>query len=104
MEIIEEHRDRQPFPRFGLSRRLAALRELWDACYFGITGDYEQRAWDHSLTYSLMVVLHEDDSASEIRDLEAWVIDENWQWCDNRTSGGGGHLGNPPYFLYVVLR
>ena len=36
--IIEEHWSWQPLPRFGLSRGLAALRELWDACYFGIAG------------------------------------------------------------------
>ena len=56
--------------------------------------------------YREMVVLYKTSSEASVRNTEreltAWFLDD--YECDNQNLGGGGPLGPPPYFLYVVLR
>ena len=49
-----------------------------------------------------MIVLYETSSIKNARDLEKQLIKYYWGWCDNRNRGGGGNIGTPPHYAYIV--
>lgn len=72
-----------------------------EAFKIGITGDPDVRA--NAYDYEEMVVLYKTWSERHARELEAALVEDYRDWCDNRRGGGGGRLSGPPYYLYVVL-
>ena len=68
----------------------------------GITGDPEQRSAVYDETYDRMIVLYETKSEKNARNFERRLIDFYREHCDNERRGGGGRLGGPPFYLYVV--
>jgi hypothetical protein len=54
--------------------------------------------------YNKMVVLYCSPSINSVSIVEYELIDHNWEFADNVIAGGGGRIGTPPYFLYVVTR
>ena len=50
-----------------------------------------------------MIVVYETTSIDYVSHLEKKLINHNWDFADNEIGGGGGSIGDPPYFLYVVL-
>ena len=50
-----------------------------------------------------MIVLYQTDSIDYVSKLEAALIEHNWELTDNQVGGGGGGIGEPPYYLYVVV-
>ncbi|MDP2997906.1 MAG: hypothetical protein Q8N47_10495 [Bryobacterales bacterium] len=51
-----------------------------------------------------MIVLYQTSSIGFVSALEADLVEHNWEFTENVVAGGGGGVGDPPFFLYVVLR
>lgn len=72
----------------------------------GITSNPERRAdeycYDTGNKYQEMVVLSQSESSGIIRELERRLVSKHRAESDNKQGGGGGHLGKPPYYLYIV--
>ena len=49
-----------------------------------------------------MIVVYETRSERNARDFEARLIRYYRDNADNERRGGGGPLGGPPFYLYVV--
>jgi hypothetical protein len=71
----------------------------------GITGDPERRfREEYAHAYHKMAVVYESSSINNVSQLECLLIEHNKELADNIISGGGGNYGDPPYYLYVVMR
>jgi len=70
----------------------------------GITCNPEARWQAHKNSYDQMVVVYESSSIDSVSQLERELTEHNQHFADNVISGGGGHIGKPPYYLYIVLR
>lgn len=73
----------------------------------GITNDPERRAREHSrsgIRWRRMVVKYETSSVNYINRMERIIIDYHWDYIKNKVGGGGGPNGNPPFYLYVLLK
>ncbi len=51
-----------------------------------------------------MAVVYQSSSIENVSQLEWLMIEHNRELADNIIAGGGGSYGNPPYYLYVVVR
>lgn len=58
----------------------------------------------YSDIYDKMLVVYQSTSINNVRDLEYLLVEHNRELCDNIISGGGGNYGEPPYYMYVVVR
>ena len=45
-----------------------------------------------------MVLLYRTRSGTYAREIEATLVDDYWEGCDNSIGGGGGSLSGPPHF------
>jgi hypothetical protein len=54
--------------------------------------------------YDEMIVLYKSTSLESVSQVERDLIEHNEEITKNRIAGGGGNYGDPPYFLYIVLR
>lgn len=71
----------------------------------GITNDPERRfLQEHARNYAEMLVLYETGSIDYASWLETILIEHNRDLADNDAPGGGGNYGEPPYYVYIVLR
>ena len=71
----------------------------------GITCDPERRfREEYAHAYHKMAVVYQSSSINNVSILERLLIDHNEDLSDNINRGGGGNYGNPPYYLYVVVR
>lgn len=71
----------------------------------GITNNPERRFRDaYAHAYHKMAVVYRSSSIKNVSQLECELIDHNEELADNIISGGGGNIGSPPYFMYVVVR
>ena len=71
----------------------------------GITNDAHQRfSQAYSADFDEMIVLYQTSSIDFVSALEADLVEHNWEFTENVVAGGGGGVGDPPYFLYVALR
>lgn len=71
----------------------------------GRTSDPEGRfaKKDYNI-YDEMVVVYRTDSVDNVDLMEALLVEHNEEWADNEVAGGGGPLGDAPYFVYVVRK
>lgn len=58
----------------------------------------------YSTDYDEMIVLYKGTSLDSVSQVEYDLIDHNKEITKNRIAGGGGNYGDPPYYLYIVLR
>ena len=58
----------------------------------------------YSTDYDAMIVLYKSKSLDSVSKVECDLIDHNKEITKNRIAGGGGNYGDPPYYLYIVLR
>ncbi|MGH2361410.1 MAG: hypothetical protein ACRDGM_12825 [bacterium] len=87
--------------KLGGYTRTSAVRRF----KIGFTSDPEQRfTVGYSGSFDEMIVLYRTSSIVHVKDLETDFINYNWDVTDNEIGGGGGRIGDPPYFLYVVVR
>ncbi len=54
--------------------------------------------------YDKMFVVYESTSINSVSRLEDELVEHNRDLADNLIAGGGGGIGNPPYYLYVVVK
>ena len=72
----------------------------------GITNNPKRRFREYRNSddvYDRMIVIYETSSLDSVRHFEALMIDD-YEYSANFASGGGGSYGDPPYFMYVVIR
>ena len=71
----------------------------------GITNDpvsaFSRR---YARNYDEMIVLYQTRSIDSVSKLESHLVEHNWEVADNSIGGGGGRIGGPPYYLYLVRR
>ena len=73
----------------------------------GRTNNPSRRFDDHgrsSIGWNIMVVKYKTTSANYINRLEKLLIDRYRPYLLNEIGGGGGPLGDGPYYLYVLLK
>jgi hypothetical protein len=70
----------------------------------GVTSNPATRFGRYKRQYDEMILVYKTISLNWVRDLEAELIDHNWEIADNFIGGGGGRMGRPPYFVYVVVK
>lgn len=70
----------------------------------GITNNPRARFSNgYSTDYDEMIVLYKSTSLDSVSKVECDLIDHNKEITKNRIAGGGNY-GDPPYYLYIVLR
>lgn len=102
MEVrCEFQTGRYPYQLTTLKRRIAALTRARKEFYVGWTSDPESRAMGHdSERFSEMVVLYRTASVADLLCTRIGVTAHFWDRCINNPGGGG--VGNPPYFIYIL--
>lgn len=91
----------------SLRRRLSAYtrKDLVRGFKIGITNNPHARFSNaYARDYDEMIVLYRSSSLESVSKVECDLIDHNKEITKNRIAGGGGNYGDPPYYLYVVLR
>jgi hypothetical protein len=89
-------------------RKVDRLTKDARAMWVGIasSGDDGVRArWNgkyKALGMTSIAVVYSTDSDHFRREIERDLVDEFGDRCDNRTGGGGGGVGVPPYSVYVA--
>jgi hypothetical protein len=90
-----------------LRRRVSAYtrKELVRGFKIGITNDPRGRFSNgYARDYDEMVVLYRSSSLDSVSQVECDLIEHNKEITKNRIAGGGGNYGDPPYYLYIVLK
>jgi hypothetical protein len=90
-----------------LRRRMSAYTREGVVSRFkiGITNNPRARFSNgYSGDYDEMIVLYKSKSLDSVSRVEYDLIDHNKEITKNRIAGGGGNYGDPPYYLYIVLR
>lgn len=90
-----------------LRRRVSAYTREGVVSRFkiGITNNPRARfSHGYSADYDEMIVLYKSPSLDSVSDVEHDIIEHNEEITENRIAGGGGNYGEPPYYLYIVLR
>jgi hypothetical protein len=54
--------------------------------------------------YDQMIVVYRSASLDSVSQVECDLIEHNGDITRNRIAGGGGDYGEPPYYLYLVVR
>jgi len=88
-------------------RKISAYTRSNKVRYFkiGITVDPERRFdEEHKYNYDEMAVVYRSDSYDNVCDLERELIEHNSGLADNMIGGGGGRKGEPPHYMYVVIK
>jgi hypothetical protein len=88
-----------------LRRRLSAYtrKDLVRGFKIGITNNpYARFSNGYAKSYDEMIVLYRSSSLDFVSQRD--LIEHNNEITKNRIAGGGGNYGDPPYYLYVVLR
>jgi hypothetical protein len=90
-----------------LRRRLSAYtrKDVVRGFKIGITNNPESRFSNgYARDYDEMIVLYQSSSLDFVSQVECDLIEHNRDLTKNRIAGGGGNYGDPPYYLYVVLK
>ncbi|MCC6486639.1 MAG: hypothetical protein IT364_04000 [Candidatus Hydrogenedentes bacterium] len=58
----------------------------------------------YARNYDEMIVLYQSSSLDSVSQAECYLIEHNQEITLNRIAGGGGNYGQPPYYLYLVIR
>ena len=105
MNVLTSQRTGWPPSMESVKRRIGALTRDDADFKIGITADYERRKNGYrkeSAQYQTMILIYETSSQRHVRDMEKALIDHYTGRSDNWQRGGGG-LGHPPFYLYVVV-
>jgi len=91
----------------SILRSISAYTRVDRATAFkiGITCNPENRFRQaYADSYDKMLIVYQSSSIKNVRDLERLLVQHNRELCDNIIAGGGGNYGEPPYYMYVVLK
>ncbi len=86
----------------GLAYRVRKHSGDTISMYIGITSNYRERAEDHEAEYDDMILIYRTHSEKNVRTAERFLVKLFEDDLDNEIGGGGGQLGDPPYYLYLV--
>jgi hypothetical protein len=89
-----------------LRRRVSAYtrEQLVRGFKIGITNNpYQRFSNGYARDYDEMIVLYKSSSLDSVSQVECDLIEHNSKITKNRIAGGGNY-GQPPYYLYVVLK
>lgn len=90
-----------------IARRISAYSRLMlvERFKIGISNNPGRR-WRETYKYAYdeMIVLYSTTSISNVSILENLLVERNFDLCDNLIAGGGGNIGEPPYYLYLVRK
>ena len=92
---------------FNLRQSINSYIRHYSTVKIGITCNPERRMSEHDrsgIGWEKMIVKYKTSSVSYINEIEKETIDSHWDDITNMVSGGGGPNGNPPYFLYILLK
>lgn len=108
-EFLIEDSSETGFPRNVLPsvvRRISSLTRRNKVSKFkiGFTSDPSKRATAYVDSFDRMVLVYQTSSHQNVALLERLMIEHNSELSENLVSGGGGRKGQPPFYLYVVLR
>lgn len=88
-------------------RKISAYTRSGKVRYFkiGIT-NYPRRRFneEYKKSYDEMIVLYKSTSIASVSQLEVDLVSHNKELADNIIAGGGGNYGDPPYYLYLVIK
>lgn len=71
----------------------------------GITNNPERRFREHKRSgYNKMIVMYRTSSWKSAGDMEDRLIEYCEKYSANLVRGGGGSYGDPPYFLYLIIK
>jgi hypothetical protein len=71
----------------------------------GITNDPDRRFQEaYPKHYDKMFAVYQSTSIDSVSRLEDELVEHNRDLADNIVAGGGGSIGSPPYYLYVVVK
>jgi len=108
MEIFDVSKKFPDYPgAYNDAMRFIATHFRWTDSRFKVgitsTSNLKGRArdYDRNTPYSYMSLIYRTSSERRVRDIEYDLQDHYWEICDNKRLGGGG-LGTPPYYLYIV--
>ena len=90
-----------------LRRRVSAYtrKDVVRGFKIGITNDPRTRFSNgYSADYDETIVLYRSTSLNSVSQVERALIDHNQEITKNRIAGGGGNYGDPPFYLYIVIR
>lgn len=90
-----------------LRRRVSAYtrEDVVSRFKIGITNNPQARfSKGYSAKYDEMIVLYRSSSLDFVSQVECDLIKHNEELAKNRVGGGGGNYGDPPYYLYIVLK
>lgn len=91
----------------GIRRKLSAYTRQDRIRRFkiGITNNPVRRYQQaYAREYDEMILLYQTLSINSVSCLEAELVNHNWYVSDNNIAGGGGNIGGPPYYLYIVIK
>lgn len=89
-----------------LNRSLGQYIRNYTEIKIGITNNPETRFNQHIKLkkWDRMIVKYETSSLNYVRTLEQLLVENYFDYISNEVGGGGGNFGNPPYYLYVLIR
>ena len=91
----------------SLNRSIAQYIRNNKKVKIGITCNPQRRIKEHSSSkenWDRMIIKYKTSSVNYINQIEKILIDNHWDYITNEVAGGGGPNGNPPYYLYVLLK
>jgi hypothetical protein len=107
MEVRSEEETGWPSQQ-ALRQRIAAYARVDRVKSFkiGITNNPTARAalYRYQTRYDEMILVYRTSSDAMVRNTERELTEWFWDDCENEILGGGGPSGEPPYYLYVVVR
>lgn len=92
---------------YQLQQSVCAYTQHYHKVKIGITCNPERRLSEHYRSkheWDQMVIKYKTTSVKYINQIEKLLIDSNWNYVTNERGGGGGPNGEPPYYLYVLLK
>lgn len=90
-----------------LKQSVNAYIQHYSEIKIGITCNPDRRKAEHHRSnkgWEKMIIKYQTQSVKYINTIEKTLIDYHWDYIANEVAGGGGSNGNPPYYLYVLLR
>lgn len=90
----------------SLNRSVAQYIRNHKSVKIGITNHPERRLKQHLVNrhWDKMIVKYKTTSVRNINLMEALLIERYIDYTVNQVTGGGGPNGEPPFYLYILVK